>query len=167
MARPRVWPDVCVTRRRCADGCVTTAVREAQARANPRRATFLYVLLLGANGLAVGWMQLIRPLINSCFNSLLLATRQSSRGSLLAGLYLPDWAQQKPMCHLNMGNLKDVHQYLQMSRFWGTRIFDSSSLLREMTVNGPQQGCATPACFDWRGWFGGGLPFFRGDITEI
>ncbi|KAG8284086.1 hypothetical protein J6590_003778 [Homalodisca vitripennis] len=37
------------------------------------------------------------------------------------------------------------------------------SLTSEVLAN-PNKGVPTPACFDWRGWFRSGLPFFRGDM---
>ncbi|KAG8326062.1 hypothetical protein J6590_051394 [Homalodisca vitripennis] len=55
--------------------------------------------------------------------------------------------------------------------------FDRSSLLWEMTVGvggicsitsevlASNKGVLPPACFDWRGWFRAGLPFFREDMT--
>ncbi|KAG8288476.1 hypothetical protein J6590_016599 [Homalodisca vitripennis] len=40
--------------------------------------------------------------------------------------------------------------------------FNRSSLLREMTVLASlNKDVPPPACFDWRGWFRAGLPFFR------
>ncbi|KAG8266349.1 hypothetical protein J6590_074182 [Homalodisca vitripennis] len=66
----------------------------------------------------------------------------------------PGSAQQKPMCHLNLGNLMDV----QVRHITNHNRPDSG-------VQGLNKGVPPPACFDWRGRFRGGLPFIRGDMT--
>ncbi|KAG8265665.1 hypothetical protein J6590_089962 [Homalodisca vitripennis] len=91
-------------------------------------------------------------------------------------------AQQNPMWHLNLGNLMDFqerHITNRKCRDSGVQgQFDRSSLLREMTVGvggvrflisdvlpSLDKGIPPPTCFDWKGWFRAGLPFFRGDMT--
>ncbi|KAG8267758.1 hypothetical protein J6590_043838 [Homalodisca vitripennis] len=91
-------------------------------------------------------------------------------------------AQQKPICHYNLGNLMDVqerHITNRKCRDSGVHgQFDRSSLLWEMTVGVGgvcsltsevlaylNKGITPPAYFNWRGWFRAGLPFFRGDMT--
>ncbi|KAG8315851.1 hypothetical protein J6590_063200 [Homalodisca vitripennis] len=108
------------------------------------------------------------------------------KGSLLAGLHLPvephHWAQQKPMCHFNLGNLMGVQErYITNRKCRDSGVhgqFDKSCLLWEMTVGlggvcsltsevlaSLNKGMLPPAYFDWRGWFRAGLPFFRRDRT--
>ncbi|KAG8305233.1 hypothetical protein J6590_074037, partial [Homalodisca vitripennis] len=81
--------------------------------------------------------------------------------------------------HLNLGNLMDVQErHITNCKCRGSGVqgqFGRSSLLREMTVGvcsltsevpaSLKKGMPPPACFDWRGWFRAGLPFFRGDTT--
>ncbi|KAG8253504.1 hypothetical protein J6590_033879 [Homalodisca vitripennis] len=70
----------------------------------------------------------------------------------------------------DMDNLMDVqerHITNRKCRDSGVQgQFDTSSLLREMTVVvGLNKGVPTPPYFQWRGWCRAGLTFFRRDMT--
>ncbi|KAG8323527.1 hypothetical protein J6590_001239 [Homalodisca vitripennis] len=91
-------------------------------------------------------------------------------------------AQQKPMCHFNLGKLTDFQErHITNRKYRDSGIhgqFDRSILLWKMTVGvsgvcsltsevhaSLNKGVPPPAYFDWRGWFRVGLPFFREDMT--
>ncbi|KAG8291222.1 positive regulation of Schwann cell migration [Homalodisca vitripennis] len=73
------------------------------------------------------------------------------------GRFNQHWVQQKPMCHLYLGNPMDVdvqEQHITNQKFWDIRIEvcddDRSSLLRRMTAGGgphtqSDQSVNTPA----------------------
>ncbi|KAG8330216.1 PRP40 pre-mRNA processing factor 40, variant 2 [Homalodisca vitripennis] len=80
----------------------------------------------------------------------------------------PHWVQQKPLCHLNLGNLMDVQERnitnrkCQDSECKGNSIVGGVCSLTSEVLASLNKA---PACFDWRGRFRAGLPFFRGDMT--
>ncbi|KAG8287009.1 hypothetical protein J6590_046983 [Homalodisca vitripennis] len=98
---------------------------------------------------------------------------------ITSGWFIPSsrtyhWTQEKPTCHLNLGNLMEVQERHITNRICpdsGVQgQFDRSSLLWEMTVGvdvlaSLNKGVPPPSCFNWRGWFRAGLPFFRGDMA--
>ncbi|KAG8242371.1 hypothetical protein J6590_067406 [Homalodisca vitripennis] len=65
------------------------------------------------------------------------------------------WARVKlrPMCQLNLDKIMDVQDQHVTNR-------TLSEVLASLN-----KGLPPPACFDWRGWFRAGLPFFWGDLT--
>ncbi|KAG8329952.1 hypothetical protein J6590_074675 [Homalodisca vitripennis] len=90
------------------------------------------------------------------------------------GWFIPSrthhWAQQKPVCHLNLGNLMDVYErHITNRKCRDSGVhgqFNKSSLQWEMTVGvggvcfltsevltSFNKGVLTPAYFDRRGWF--------------
>ncbi|KAG8269688.1 hypothetical protein J6590_102219, partial [Homalodisca vitripennis] len=82
--------------------------------------------------------------------------------SLMTSLYLPNCeptrVQQTPMCHLNLGNPMDVQERHITNRKFG----GANYVLR--AVN---KGVPRPACFDWRGCYRAGFPFFQPRKHEI
>ncbi|KAG8313990.1 hypothetical protein J6590_102568 [Homalodisca vitripennis] len=87
------------------------------------------------------------------------------------GVKLP--VANKSTCRLNMGNHTEVQkQHITNRKFQDSVMqgsFDRASLLREMIVGVEvarlNKGMPLPTCFDWRGWFEAGVPFFEGDMT--
>ncbi|KAG8292766.1 hypothetical protein J6590_031745 [Homalodisca vitripennis] len=78
------------------------------------------------------------------------------------------WAQQRPTCHLNLGNFIDV----QKRHITNCKCRDSGAQRQlDRSIKDscqPRHKVVSPtACCDWRGWFRAGFSSFPGDMTDI
>ncbi|KAG8337202.1 hypothetical protein J6590_029567 [Homalodisca vitripennis] len=74
----------------------------------------------------------------------------------------PHLVEQKPICHLKLGNLMDV----QERHITNQKCQDSGVQGVHGSYQSRHKGVPLPVCFDWRDWFRAGFSFFLGDMTD-